>query len=423
MTITLLELNDLELRLWREDDTVVSEPGWALLTEPPVVGQMALDQARLQPRLTSCQFWHALNTDPMPGATQAARHHADLAYLQLTALKGAAPNTEFAVCVPGHYDRTDLSLLLGLMAAADLSVKALIDPGLLLARCAASTTPNLLYLDAGLHAVTLTVIQQGPQLHRSSCRIAHSAGYLNLIDRLANSSASALVRKSRFDPLQQASTEQQLFKQLLQPDHPLDGLGRGLISLHHDGAQYDVQLSETDLRAATADLVPDVVTAIRAATNGPTEVLISHRAHRLPGLIESLSLVPGLVTQSLTSTSLLEAFVDFTPELAASAAHNQLIYSLANPSRKTETNTEPASRDLSVSHVVQHGVAINIATFSETTSQDFELALDSTSNRWQLIPGSASIALNEQPLTEPRFIKPGDAVLTGNQAFQFIQVR
>jgi hypothetical protein len=96
---------------------------------------------------------------------------------------------------------------------------------------------------------------------------------------------------------------------------------------------------------------------------------------------------------------------------------------LANPSRKTETNTEPASRDLSVSHVVQHGVAINIATFSETTSQDFELALDSTSSRWQLIPGSASIALNEQPLTEPRFIKPGDAVLTGNQAFQFIQVR
>ena len=422
MPITLLEINDIESRLWQSDSTVVSEPGWALLTDPPVVGQTALDQARLQPRLTNCRFWQALNTDPMPGAIQAARHHADLAYLQLTAFKALAPKTEFAVCVPGHYDRTDLSLLLGLMAAADLPVKALIDPGVLLARSAGTTMSDVLYLDVGLHAVTLTVIQQGAQLHRRSCNIAHSAGYLSLIDRLANDCASALVRKSRFDPLQQASTEQQLFKQLLQDDQTHYPLGHHLISLDHDGVQYDVQLTETELRAAAADLVPDVVKAVRAASNGAAQVLISHRANRLPGLIDSLSLVPGLVTQILTSTSLLEAFTAFAPELVESPAHNQLIYSLANPNHDTQARNEATPSDLSVSHVVQQGVAIGLAAFSETVPQDFGLALDPISARWQLIPGAASIAINQQTLTEPCWIKPGDVVLTGDQSFQFIQV-
>lgn len=423
MTLALFELNDLELRLWQGDDAVVSEPGWALLTEPPSAGQRALDQARLQPRLANCQFWQALNTDPMPGATPVARHHADLAYLQLTAFKSLAPNSEFVVGVPGHYERADLSLLLGLMDAANIVVKALIDPGVLLARQAPSTTPHLLYLDVGLHAVTLTVIQQGAQLQRSSCVIAHKAGYLNLIDRLANYAASALVRKSRFDPLQHASTEQQLFLQLLQPDNPLAGLGEGLISLHHDGAQYDVQLPETDLRAATAELLPDVVKSIQAASNGPAEVLLSHRAQRLPGLIDSLSLVPGLVTQRLTRASLVEAFTAVAPELTASSSHNQLIYSLANPRRAVPVSVEQSSSDHSITHIMQQGIAIDIATFSETTAQDFGLTLDPATGQWQLTPGNLSIALNGQPLTEPRFIKPGDAILTGNQSFQFIQVR
>jgi hypothetical protein len=63
VTLAFLELNDLELRLWQGDHLVVSEPGWALLTEPPKVGQQALDEARLQPRLANCQFWQAFSTD------------------------------------------------------------------------------------------------------------------------------------------------------------------------------------------------------------------------------------------------------------------------------------------------------------------------------------------------------------------------
>lgn len=421
MTLAFLELNDLELRLWQDNHLVVSEPGWALLTEPPKVGQQALDEARLQPRLANCQFWQALSTDPMPGATPVARHHADLAYLQLTAFKNLAPHSEFVVGVPGHFERADLSLLLGLMDAASLPVKALVDPGVLLASKALSSTPNLLYLDVGLHAVTLTMIQQGAQLQRSSCLIAHNAGYLNLIDRLANYAASALVRKSRFDPLQHASTEQQLFQQLLQPNHPLTSLGQDLISLHHEGVQYDVQLPETDLRAAAADLVPDVVKAIQSASNGPAEILLSHRAQRLPGLIDSLSLVPGLVIQRLTSASLLEAFTAAAPALTASSTHNQLIYNLANPAQAAAT--EQLSTSHSITHIVQQGIAVEIGAFSDTTAEDFGLILDAVTGQWQLAPGNLSIALNGQSVTEPRFLKAGDALLAGNQTFLFIQVR
>ena len=195
MTLAFLELNDLELRLWQADHAVVSEPGWALRTEPPKVGQQALDQARLQPRLANCQFWHTLSTDPMPGATPIARHHADLAYLQLTAFKHLAPSSEFVVSVPGHFDRADLSLLLGLMDAASITVKALIDPGVLLASRTPSTTPNLLYLDVGLHAVTITVIQQGAQSQRSSCRIAADTCHISSVNRRAHDGIRVLSTK------------------------------------------------------------------------------------------------------------------------------------------------------------------------------------------------------------------------------------
>ena len=62
MDPTLLEINDFELR-WSSKDGFRREPGWALATEPVLLGSQALAQARLQPRFIKSQFWQQLSTD------------------------------------------------------------------------------------------------------------------------------------------------------------------------------------------------------------------------------------------------------------------------------------------------------------------------------------------------------------------------
>jgi len=119
----------------------------------------------------------------------------------------------------------------------------------------------------------------------------------------------------------------------------------------------------------------------------------------------------------------VEAFTGAAPELMGSNSRNQLIYSLANPRQATAASAEPSSTDHSITHIVQQGIAFDIATSSETTAGNFGLDLDPATGQWQLTPGDLSIALNGQPVTEPSFLKPGDVILTGNQTFQFIQVQ
>ena len=132
MSTLLLDLNDLALR-WRPNDEIVDTPAWALIGEPPLIGRSALSEARLQPRRINNQFWHHLDTNPIAGAAGVVRHHADLAFLQLKDIHLAAKADAYVISVPAHYERAQLSLLLGLAAATSMRIKAVADPGILLA--------------------------------------------------------------------------------------------------------------------------------------------------------------------------------------------------------------------------------------------------------------------------------------------------
>ena len=67
---------------------------------------------------------------------------------------------EVVLVVPGHNSAEQLGLLLGLAQECGMPVRAMVD-----AAVAASVKPypgrQLLYVDAGLHRVTVTLIEQG----------------------------------------------------------------------------------------------------------------------------------------------------------------------------------------------------------------------------------------------------------------------
>lgn len=422
MGIPLLEINDIQLRIGLDGTVLGSEPGWALCTDPPLLGEAARGKARRQPRLANSQFWHHLTIDPMPGATEAVRHHADLAFLQLQQLRQFATEGPLAIAIPAHYAREDMQLLLGLAEAANIQIKALIDPGVLLAQLAMPESETVLYLDASLYALSMTTITQGAHLQRLKAQLIHSAGYQHTLDRLASASASRLIQSHRFDPMHQAETEQQLFDQLYERINASEALGEPLVSLYHDAAQYDVRLSDEDLRAASAEMVPSLVKGINAAASGSTEVLISHRAARLSGLAHGISLMPGITLTPLSSMALFEVFDAFQADLQSSQDMRQLILSRRNP-KDHEQDSKPSSTPrLQPTHVLQNGLAIALERFIERDDLEFTLSKTTKTEDWQITPGQLALSINQKTETSIQPLIAGDIVQVGRETFQFIKV-
>ena len=120
MTLGIIELNDSGIQVAVDGDLVTTSPGYAVMDgEKLLVGTEAAKFVRLLPSWTNNRFWNQLNTDPIPNATEAVRHHADLAFAHLESLwdqiKERADQVIFLV--PGFYDRSNLGLLLGMAKA------------------------------------------------------------------------------------------------------------------------------------------------------------------------------------------------------------------------------------------------------------------------------------------------------------------
>lgn len=421
MNLTLIEINDLALR-WQSEDLVHETPAWALIDEPLALGQEALQQARLQPRKINNQFWQQLSTDAMPGATQDIRHHADLAFRQLCDIHQQAQSEAYVFCMPAHYERPQLSLLLGLAEAASMTVKALVDPGVLLTRLADTAAPLALYLDCSLHGVSLTAVSNLSQVSREKALLVHPKGVLSVVDRLANQAAKKLIQSQRFDPLHHAATEQQLFSQLFGSLNDHSCLGSKPIQLQYDAIAYDLALSDNEQRAATIDVLPDIVRHIQSETTSTAELMISHRAAMLPGLLDAVSLIPSIKVTTLASETLFKAFDAAGDILASRQDNNQLIYQMPSPASQSLQNSDAHDDHYRITHILYRGVATAVEAYRTDPSAQLTLEQDANGH-WNLVPGSTPVALNQKTLSQRQSLSIGDRVTFGDRSFEFIQVR
>ena len=86
--MTLLELNDAALGLYRDGRTVYCQPAIAHVgADQSLFGLEALRIARLHPQQANQQYLARLNADPLPVPGKQAANHADLVYLHLLELQ------------------------------------------------------------------------------------------------------------------------------------------------------------------------------------------------------------------------------------------------------------------------------------------------------------------------------------------------
>jgi len=292
MTLAL-EINDVGLVVARDGVIVAEEPGCAMLDGRTVeTGSAALGRARLKPLFAETRHWQDLGTAPLPRPMPAAGTYAEVAWAQLASLTEGIPAAEREVllAVPEWYSREQLAVLLGVAGEAGLRVAGLVGAGL--AAAALEPAPeSLLQLELATHQSVITVLDHAGALRRSGCELLPRHGWLALQQAWTDRVASEFVRRTRYDPLHEAASEQRLWDALPGWLATLEREPVVTIETEAAGATLSVELAREEFVAAVGGSYDAVVHALQRArpAHGPLHLRLSHRWASLPGFAERLA--------------------------------------------------------------------------------------------------------------------------------------
>jgi hypothetical protein len=288
-----IEAVDAAVIAVREGERLAASPGIALLAPSgPVVGEAAAAAARLQPVIAADRFWTDLSQDAIAGASGRPVSHADLVHAHLGALwrSVAAPGDEAVFAVPATLRQHQLGLLLGIARSLAIPVAGVVDAAL--AACAGlDARPLVLHLDVQMHQALLTELAGHGILRRRRVEIAPRAGLKSMYAAWAQLVSEAMVRRTRFDPLHHAASEQQLYDRL---PAWLDALAAGEsvdAAVDSGSGSYSATVGREQFTLAAEAWyaqLDDLVRGLHRADE-PTTLALSARASRLPALADRLA--------------------------------------------------------------------------------------------------------------------------------------
>ena len=308
----VLDINDSEIALLRDRETLYREPGVALVESGGVIfGLAAQQQCRLHPRQAHNEFWQRMNADPVAPAGPNVGNQADLVYLHLSEIRSAAQlprNSEVAIAAPSAVDAGQLAMLLGIMAEAGFNARAIVDSAVAAASTVAgarASATSMRLLDITLHRAIVTQLERSsdgatPMLRRGAVDEVPPAGLAALAEGWVDAVADRFVDDTRFDPLRIAATEQQVFDQVLA------GIALGT-DLEVEVAHREVARKVTVARRVLAEKAEQRYALLSQAVGAAGVLAITHRVRNLPGLAAFLQdaghdivpLPPGAVAEAV----------------------------------------------------------------------------------------------------------------------------
>lgn len=358
----IIELNDAAMHLGIDGQRVHTSVGYAVLDkETLLIGTRAQQNAKLLPRWTNNRFWNQLSTDNISNATNSIRHHADLAFSHLEDLKQHVNADSLVLAVPAYYDKAQLGLLLGMCKEAGLPVTSLVDMSLL-AIANQPSHPNAMYLDIGLHRISLTTLKADGAIRQTGHQTLLETGLATFWDRWASLIAEQFIQSSRFDPMHEAASEQQLFNQLpaFMENNMTSNANPRTLSFELDlgHVKHTTSLSKQQLLVATASAYPAIVQGIRQLTSAsePSSLFVSSRFSSFPDLAASLALIPNVDITYLDQDRLIQTGHELWDKLGTMVENVPHLTSIAmSPIRPTASQ-----RRASASHLLIAATAYSL---------------------------------------------------------------
>jgi len=354
-----IEIVDAALVAERDGARIASQPGVALLGNGSITtGAAAAAAQRLTPAIANDRFWSDLATESLARTERPQVSHADLAHAQLAALwaESAGPGDEAALALPATMRPQSVGLLVGIARHAGIPLAGLVDAAV--AACAGlAARATVLHLDVQLHQAVLTEMGGESVLRRRRIATATRAGQRPMYAAWAQLVAEALVRRTRFDPLHEAATEQQLWLRL--PEWLAALAGRESVDavIDTDNGSFSAAVRREQFTLAAEAWyaqLSDLVEGLRRSGE-PATLALSARAASLPALAERLGNAPGLDVAVLPDVA---AAAGAAAQAAALAPAEPPALVLALP-RAHPVEGGPVRRAVPVAatHVVQGGRA------------------------------------------------------------------
>jgi hypothetical protein len=359
MTLAL-EINDVALVLAGDGEILAEEPGYAMLDGTrPETGAAAAARARLKPLFAETRHWQDLGTSPLLRPMPAAATTAEVAHAQLAEFvrPHLAHGPDVLIATPPWYSREQLALLLGVAQEAGLRPVGLVDAGL----ASASLEPapeSVLQLELALHRATLTVLDHSGDLRRTRFEMLPQHGWLALQQAWLEMMSSAFVRKTRFDPLHQAATEQRLCDGLPAWLDAVCADATVVVEVESSDAKHAVELAASDFTQAAAPIYDEYVRTLQRARpgGGPLHLRLSQRFASMPGLDEHLAAIRDCEVTRLPRGAAALGALAYEGVLRGSERGLMLVQHLPVPLRagahRSATQTAAVPVDLRPTHVV-----------------------------------------------------------------------
>ena len=284
-------------RLLEVDGKKQESPGVAIPEKKRLVlGNSAASKAHLFPLQVINRFWDQLNTEPLKQKYRHAQNHAEIACAHLSHIWDNIKlhGDEMIIAVPDYYNREQLGLILGM--ARELSIPV---AGFVSLPIAATFYPcpdaMLLHLDIHLHRFEMVYLRQDEQLTRENSMTVPEINLQQLYRGWVESIAEEFVRTTRFDPLHQAVTEQELYSRLPAALEILKSQSSFIFEISHGKHRYRTSLLRDLLKQKSETVYEDILRLIikmrdeNAKNRLLTVLQLTHRIARLPGLKDKLS--------------------------------------------------------------------------------------------------------------------------------------
>ncbi|MCP5327055.1 MAG: FHA domain-containing protein [Sinobacteraceae bacterium] len=281
--------------------------------QPAHAGRSALARARSQPNAASSRHWFELAQGRPPARAALTIARAELA-ARLAEWPSPLPDRA-CVAVPAGFDGPALSRLLAVCRAAGLAVGSFVDAAALAAAALSLRPGTAIVLELGLHhAATTRVEVTATEARRRSTRLRLRGGWIALQESWLQLVSEAMVLKTRFDPLHDASTEQRLYDQLpaVTACAARDGsaaigltIGAGETALRHE-----VVLSRDQFAARGEALYRELIAMVHELRPAgmPVTLVVPTQFEQLPGWRELLDAeFPGCSLQRLPEGFLASA--------------------------------------------------------------------------------------------------------------------
>jgi FHA domain len=319
MTVFAIELNDHAVSLARGGNVLTSAPSTVFNgTAGASAGANAWRELRSQPMATSSRHLGALLTQR---GLSARTETLVAAELQARLAEQPLHDGERAwIATPAQASGTGLEALLGITRRLGLTVDGFIDSAAVVS-AALESERNTIVLELGLHHAAATAVDRdGSHARRRRSVLTERGGFIELYQIWLDLISTTMVKRTRFDPLHDAATEQQLFDAMPCLTREVASTGNATASVTKGRERFEVALTRDQFSQAAEPIyraMAGLLQQLRPAGT-PLAIVVPRPLADLPGVREQLEQFVGCEWVSIpdgfaaAATSLLDL-----PELAS----------------------------------------------------------------------------------------------------------